>query len=121
VQYEEKAMSLERSDFDFNAEGDIAGYVTAEERRIEIRNSRARAVPFKITRNYGNGDWSVTEASTDFKQVDRNTVEWELDVPASGTATIDFTLETRIGTRSTRNPGAPTPRPIRKTFTGARQ
>ncbi|MDK2971701.1 MAG: hypothetical protein PWP23_1456 [Candidatus Sumerlaeota bacterium] len=121
VQHEEKTMSLERRDFDFNAEGDIAGYVTIEKRRIEIRNSRTRAVPFKITRNYGNEDWSITEASKEFKQVDRNTVEWELDVPASGTATIDLTLETRMGTRSTRNPGAPIPRPIRKPFTGARQ
>ncbi|MCB2155334.1 hypothetical protein KQI84_10640 [bacterium] len=97
VLYEEREMSFKRGNFDFDRWGNPIGWEETSEIELEIRNSKTREVPIKI-RRYMNGDWSITEASDEYKKVDQNTVEWkDLMVPPKDKRIITITVVTRTG------------------------
>lgn len=100
---EERVMSEKRQEFDFDSSGNVIGYDIVREMELEVRNSKERAIPIKITRPMGNGDWEISKASDDFKKVDRYTVEWEYDVPAMAKKVATFTVVERTGSRSRTN------------------
>lgn len=100
---EERLMSEKRSDFDFDSSGNVIGYDIHREIEIEVRNSKERAIPIKVVRPMGGGDWDIAKTSDDFKKVDRYTVEWKYDVPAMAKKVVSFSLVERTGSRSRAN------------------
>ncbi|MDK2971702.1 MAG: hypothetical protein PWP23_1457 [Candidatus Sumerlaeota bacterium] len=101
VLVEKRVMSTSRRNFDFDSNGDIRGWEEVVEQEIEIRNSKDRAVPFKM-RDYFNGDWAFENARDEYKRVDQNTVEWEFEVPAQAKKVVTFTVVTKNGTLAKR-------------------
>jgi len=100
---EERQMSLTRTNFEYDTYDNPTGWDVVEERVLEIRNSRTREIPIKITLTPGIFDWEITEATDAFKQVDRSSVEWEMTAPALGTKLVRYTFTTRVGTRDRTN------------------
>jgi hypothetical protein len=94
-------MSTSRRNFEYDSSGDIRGWEDVVEQEIEIRNSKDRAVPFKM-RDYFGGDWAFENTEDEYKRVDQNTVEWEFDVPAQAKKIVKFTVVTKNGTLAKR-------------------
>lgn len=103
VQFEQKIMSQKRAEFDFDRDGNVQGYDIVTEYELELRNANGRVVPMKITLPMGLQDWELTDASDAFKRVDRETVEWETQIPANGKKTITYTHTLRTGSRDRTN------------------
>jgi len=103
VMYEEREMTFRRARFEFNPNGDPTGWDEDSDLEIEIRNSHGRPVPFKVTRPMGSQDWEITRSSHEFKTVDRETVELEIEIPAGSKTVIAFSVTTRTGSRSRTN------------------
>ncbi|MGF1573546.1 MAG: DUF4139 domain-containing protein [Sumerlaeia bacterium] len=100
---EERTMKVERDNFEFDsARSNITGYDVTSTLEIEIRNSKDRSVPFKLTRPM-TGDWEIKSSSVPFKKVDRTTAEWELTIPAADKTIITIDLVERTGSRSQSN------------------
>lgn len=98
VIYEERQMDLERTNFDW-VNGNLRGWDEIRTVELEIRNSRDRAIPFKLT-HYITGDWEfVSVSNTDYERVDKETVRWELDLPAQSTTVITYEVTERKGSR----------------------
>ncbi len=102
---EERQMDLTRTNFEFNDDGNVIGYDIVETREIEVRNSRPRPVPMKITLKYGTNDWEATDATVAFRKVDRETLEWKFDAPALDKQVIRYKFTTRTGSRDRTVPG----------------
>ena len=100
---EERQMSLSRTNFEYDTYDNPTGWDVVEDRELEIRNSRTRAIPVKVTLTHGTNDWEITGASDAFKQVDRSSVEWELTAPPLEKKVIRYKFTTRIGTRDRTN------------------
>jgi hypothetical protein len=100
---EERQMSLTRTNFEYDTYDNPTGWDVVEVRELEIRNSRTRAIPIKLTLTPGYSDWEISEATDTFKQVDRASVEWKLDAPALSTKVIRYKFTTRVGTRDRNN------------------
>ncbi len=100
VLLEQRVMSESRSEFDFDSSGNVVGYDVTRDWEIEVRNSRNRAIPIKITRPMGTGDWTINDASDHFRKVDRATAEWEIDVDPLSRKVVTFTVVERTGTRN---------------------
>lgn len=96
---EERQMSLTRENFEYDTYDNPTGWDVVEIRELEVRNSRAREIPVKITLTPGNSDWEITEATETFKQVDRSSMEWKITTPALGKKVIRYKFTTRVGTR----------------------
>jgi len=100
VLLEERVMERERLNFEFASSNSyVTGYDIRETIEIEIRNSKKRSIPFKLTRPM-TGDWEIDDESDPFKKVDQTESEWEFEVPAQSKKVITFELTTRTGTRA---------------------
>jgi hypothetical protein len=113
---EPKLMELRRTNVDFDEHKNVRGWDEVAQWKIEIRNSKTKAVPVKILR-YFSGDWEIdpkVDAKTTFKKRDKNSVEFETQVDGLGTKTIDYALTMRYGTRSDQRANAnPAPMGVR--------
>ncbi len=99
VVVEERTMGLSRTNFEFDEDGNVAGYDVVEQRELEVRNARGRAVPMKVTLDFGDGDWDLSRSTDAFRRVDRGTAEWTFDAPALAGKVLGYTLVTRTGSR----------------------
>ncbi len=99
VLFEPREMSMKRTNFEYDTYGNVIGYDIVREMELEIRNSNARTIPIKITWPLTREDWEITKTTLEYKKVDRETVEWKLDVPALDKKVIAYTLVTRTGSR----------------------
>jgi len=101
---EERQMSQTRTNFEYDLDENVIGYDIVETRELEVRNSRTRTIPIKITLNPGFSDWEITDATDSFKKVDRSTVEWKFDAPELNTKVVSYKFTTRVGSRDRNNP-----------------
>lgn len=99
VLYERRVMSIARENFEFDRSGNPIGHDVITRMELEIRNSRTAAIPVKL-RHYFSGDWEITDSQDTYKKIDRETVEWEFDVPAVDKKIIAITYVTRTGSRA---------------------
>lgn len=103
VIYEQRTMSMSRGNFDFNAEGEVVGWEEKRSVEQELKNSRDRAVPVKLT-HYPGGDWEFDSVSdANYTRVDRETVRWEIIIPARDAKTISYDVVLRHGSRAKGN------------------
>ena len=80
----------ERVQTDFKQIGDTA---VQESYKITLRNHKAEAVQVRVTeRLYRWSDWTITEESAEHTKLDAQTVEWRLDIPADGEASLTYTV-----------------------------
>ncbi|HMZ51141.1 MAG TPA: DUF4139 domain-containing protein [Candidatus Sumerlaeota bacterium] len=99
VLFEQKTMKSERKNFDFGTNGDVNGYDEERTVRLEIKNSRDRKIPLKLT-HYIDGDWEMIEASdSTYEKVDRGTLRWETTIEAGETRVITYKAVFHNGTR----------------------
>lgn len=103
VSLEARTMAHRRLNIDFGRNGDVTGHESETAFEVEIRNSTARTAPFKMTLPVEGGDWTITESSHDFRRVDQNTIELELDAPAESSTVVTYTIRARHGSRAGRS------------------
>lgn len=100
---EERTMKVKRDNFEFdNSNSTVTGYDITSTLEIEIRNSKDRPVPFKLTRPF-SGDWEIQTSSVPFKKVDQTKAEWELSIPAESKTIITIVMLERTGSRAQSN------------------
>lgn len=112
--FEQKRMRTSRHDFVFDSDNNVAGWLETHVYHLEVRNTRDREVPVKLTFNR-SGDWSVSQASVTHELIDTNTVRWEIDAPAEDSTTIEVEIIQRMGTLQGSVPHPATPRTTRGT------
>ncbi|MEO8377881.1 MAG: hypothetical protein ABI579_09445, partial [Candidatus Sumerlaeota bacterium] len=120
---EDREMTRERSAINFDSNGNRVGWDETITRQFNVKNSRERAVPFKFTYHPGsNADVQLASADDSrfipsvekliaevkssepkHEQVDRQTVRWELSLPAQSTTPIKITYVLHYGTNATAN------------------
>ncbi|MCC6546743.1 DUF4139 domain-containing protein [Candidatus Sumerlaeota bacterium] len=122
VTLEDRELSRQRSAFAFGTDGNRVGWDETVERRLDVKNSRSRAVPFKLTYYpaadghrvtanddsqfippQGNRVADVIASEPKHEQVDRETIRWELPLPAQSTTTIKLTYVLHYGTNAKAN------------------
>jgi hypothetical protein len=64
---------------------------------IELNNSKPQAQDVTVVEHFF-GDWEITKSSDKYEKTDASTVEFRVSVPASGTKTISYTVENKLGT-----------------------
>lgn len=102
VLFEPRVVSVSRRNFQFDSHGDVIGHEVVTRIELEIRNSNDKPVPVKL-RRYLTGDWEIEETSDKYKKVDRETVEWEVDVQPLSERTISLTLVVKNGVLARNN------------------
>ncbi len=56
---------------------------------IEVKNAKAEAITVTL-REFVPGDWKMIEESTTHEKRDASTAEWQLPVPAEGSAKLTY-------------------------------
>lgn len=103
VLFEQKTMAVKRTNFDYNNYGDIIGWDEEQTVQLEIKNSRERKIPVKLT-HYLTGDWEFVDVSDkDYEKVDRNTVHWNLQVEPQEARKITYRAIFHNGSRAKAN------------------
>lgn len=97
VRMEDKVLARQRGAFSFDGSGDLIGWDETVTRRIELRNSRSREIPFKLT-HYLEDNAEVSKATPTHEQVDKETLRWELKIPAESSTTIEIQYVVHAGT-----------------------
>lgn len=102
VLYEKRLVETKRTNFDSNTSGDIVGWDEIRTHELEITNTRARAIPIKLT-EYMEGDWEFQQVKPDVtERLGTDTVRWELDAAPNAKTTIRYTIVIRNGSRARR-------------------
>lgn len=87
-------------EFDITAERVQTNFVRATDNmtlsswRITLKNAKAKPVPVKVIEPM-TGDWDITKATQSHAKVNA-AAEWMLEVPAKGTASLEYTVRTRF-------------------------
>ncbi|MCC6546742.1 DUF4139 domain-containing protein [Candidatus Sumerlaeota bacterium] len=103
VLFQKKTMKSERTNFDFSTNGDIVGFDEQRTVQLEVKNSRDRKIPLKLT-HYIDGDWEMLESSNpSYEKVDRSSIRWETTVEAGQTLTMTYKAVFHNGTRTKSN------------------
>jgi len=122
VVVEDRELARQRSAFAFDPDGNRIGWDETVTRQFDVKNSRERAVPFRFTYYPGGNDFrvadgndarflppeqnrvaDVTASEPTHTQVDRQTVRWELTLPAQSTTPIKLTYVLHYGTNAKAN------------------
>jgi hypothetical protein len=75
----------------------VADKVIEESYEIMIRNQKPEeAVQVRVVEHlYRSGDWEIIAESAPHAQIDSQSVEWQLDVPAGGESKLTYTVRYR--------------------------
>lgn len=80
----------ERRQTNFRRLGDD---VVEESFEITIRNHKDEAVEVRVVEHlFRWSEWEITRESDEHTKLDQGTVEWRIDVPANGEATVTYTV-----------------------------
>ena len=93
-------MDWQKTDVQFNNEGNVKGWTTKETWEIEVQNSKDIPVVLDIRRNFP-GDWTLTTAQK-YENVDKSKVKFVLPLASRGKQKFTYELVTRHGTNATR-------------------
>ena len=61
---------------------------------VKIKNAKPEAVTV-VVKEPVPGDWKIEESSHKFKKVASGTAEWQINVPAEGSTTLEYTALVR--------------------------
>lgn len=59
---------------------------------IELRNHKDQAATILVREHLGHGNWKITDASHAFEKDSAHVVEFDVEVPAEGRATLKYTV-----------------------------
>ena len=93
-------MNWEKTNLNFDQNGDIKGWTTKATWEIEVQNSRDIDVMLDIRRNF-SGDWSLATTAP-YEKVDANKVKFLLPLKPREKQKFTYELTTRLGTNATR-------------------
>lgn len=102
LQYEERVLQSERDELQFDNFGNVTGWDESRTVELELRNSRSRPVPVKLT-HLLDGDWSFQNVSeSNFEKVDESAIRWNLNLAGGEKKIIRYTVVVRTGSRARR-------------------
>ncbi len=79
-----------QTNFDIN----VNGHVITETIRIKLSNAKKTPAKVIIKENlYRWTNWEITKQSEDFKKIDARTIHFEVDVPAEGDKSVEYTVK----------------------------
>ena len=93
-------VNWEKTNLQFDGDGNVKGWTTKETWEIEVQNSRDMDVVLDIRRNFA-GDWDMKTESK-FEKVDANKVKFVLPLKSREKQKFSYELTTRYGTNVTR-------------------
>jgi len=93
-------MDWQKTDVQFDNDGNVKGWTTKETWEIEVQNSKEIPVTLDIRRNFA-GDWTLTSAQK-YENVDKTKVKFVLPVASRAKQKFTYELVTRHGTNATR-------------------
>ncbi len=89
---EERTLSVQRRNFQFDSDGNVQSWEEDQTVVLEIRNSRGREIPLRLT-HYLNPPWEFVEVSDDsYETIDQETVRWELEIRPMEKREIEYTV-----------------------------
>ena len=65
------------------------------EYKITLENQKAEAVTVKVKENLNGENWTITKNSMPYDKTTSNEIEFNVNVPAKGTAEVTYTVEYR--------------------------
>ncbi len=93
-------MDWQKTDVQFDNDGNVKGWTTKETWEIEVQNSKEIPVTLDIRRNFA-GDWTLTSAQK-YENVDKTKVKFVLPVASRAKQKFTYELVTKHGTNATR-------------------
>ena len=93
-------MDWQKTDLQFDQNGNVKGWTTKETWEFEVQNSKDIPVVLDIRRNFA-GDWTLTTEAK-YDKVDAQKVKFILPLAARGKQKFTYELTTRHGTNATR-------------------
>ena len=95
-----KLMNWQKTNIQFDNNGEITGWTIKQEWEMEIQNSKAIDITLDIRRHF-TGDWTL-ETQAKFEKMDAEKVKFVLPLKSKEKQTIRYALTTREGTSATR-------------------
>jgi hypothetical protein len=96
VSVKPKLMNWEKTDIQYDTQGDVKGWTVKETWEMEVQNSKEIEVVVDIRRNF-EGDWSL-ETGAKYDKVDADKAKFVLPLKSGEKRTIQYILTTRYGT-----------------------
>ena len=93
-------MDWQKTDLQFDNNGNIKGWTTKETWEVDVQNSKDISVVLDIRRTFA-GDWTLTTTQK-YENVDATKVKFVLPLAPRAKQTFTYTLATRHGTNATR-------------------
>ena len=93
-------MDWQKTDVQFDNNGNVKGWTTKETWEIEVQNSKDIPVVVDIRRNFP-GDWTLTTAQK-YENVDKTKAKFVLPLGSRAKQKFSYELVTRHGTNATR-------------------
>ena len=93
-------MDWQKTDLQFNQNGNVMGWTTKETWEIEVQNSKDIPVTVDIRRNF-SGDWTLTTQQK-YENVDQTKVKFVLPLAPRAKQKFTYELVIRHGTNATR-------------------
>jgi hypothetical protein len=93
-------MDWQKTDVQFDQNGNVRGWTTKETWEVEVQNSKDIPVVVDIRRNFP-GDWTLTTAQK-YENVDKTKAKFVLPLASRAKQKFSYELVTRHGTNATR-------------------
>jgi hypothetical protein len=93
-------MDWQKTDVQFDNNGNVKGWTTKETWELEVQNSKDIPVVLDIRRNFA-GDWTLTTAAK-YENVDKTKVKFLVPLAPRAKQKLTYELVTRHGTNATR-------------------
>jgi hypothetical protein len=101
VVVEPKLMDYSTANYMFDSDRDITGWDEIREFRIKVKNTRDLPVKVEIKRNFNTSYWELEKYGDfdEYEQLDKNTVEFTLQLKARSAKEFTYVLTTFHGKR----------------------
>jgi len=93
-------MDWQKTDLQFDQQGNVKGWTTKETWEIEVQNSKDIPVVLDVRRNF-SGDWTLTTQAK-YENVDKTKVKFVVPLAPRAKQKFTYELVTRHGTNATR-------------------
>ena len=100
VMVKPKMMSWEKTDLQFDNDGNVKGWTIKESWEIEVQNSRDIDVLLDVRRNF-SGDWSLDTTAT-YEKVDATKIKFLLPLKPREKQTVSYQVTMRLGSNATK-------------------
>ena len=101
VVVEPKLMSFQTANYQFEDDGDIAGWDEIRTFDIKVKNTRVVPIKVEIKRNLQTTYWDIANRGEfgEYEKYDRDTVEYTLELQPQSKKEYEYDLRTYHGTR----------------------